>query len=246
MPVHFRPGLIRWAPLDGLGRLSELQIETEAVRTLVLDVGRNVENERGLLDAERVRTRVVGAKHQHAIGRPVPVVLVVALERRPEHDVPPWARRGLCFPGHVSVGVRFAPCGDILRRCRRREQENGHDRKAGRKPHERSRPTLSAGAAPSPVRPAMRLRSRDLSPRAPLASVSEAPAISSLEPEAPESCGRQGQPCRQQRRREHHEAEDCRAPNGGRAEGAVPGEIEGRASGATCLRRHVPSVDGWA
>ena len=76
----------------------------EAVSSPCIDVGRGIHHQRGLLNAERVAASVVRAKHENAVRRAVPVVLVITLERPAEFDVPPGvlirlsSRRGWSAP----------------------------------------------------------------------------------------------------------------------------------------------------
>ncbi len=90
--VDVGPGLVRGTALNGVRRLPELQVDAETVASPGLDVGRRVDHQRRLLDAESIAAGVVRTQHQHAVRRRVPVALIVTLERRPEGDVAPRVR----------------------------------------------------------------------------------------------------------------------------------------------------------
>jgi hypothetical protein len=66
-----------------------LQVEPEAERLAGRSIRHALNHECGLLNAEDVRARVVGAQQVDAIRWPVGVVFVVALERHPERDALP-------------------------------------------------------------------------------------------------------------------------------------------------------------
>ena len=74
------------ATLQRFGSLAELQIDAQAVSAARIDVGRGIHHQRGLLNAKRVAASVVRAKHENAVRRAVPVVLVVPFERPTEFN----------------------------------------------------------------------------------------------------------------------------------------------------------------
>ena len=120
--IDARTRLVRGAALDRFRRLPELQVDTQAVAAPGLDVRCGVHHEGHLLDAECVGARIVRSKHEAPVRRAVPVVLIVALQRRAELDVAPGVGRRL------SAGER------------RRKDDRGGQRAA------------YGGGAPSPAR----------------------------------------------------------------------------------------------
>src|SRR4029450_10421827 len=92
----------------------------------VLELWRLLDDDRGLLEAEDVGARVVGAQQVDSVVRAVPVVLVVAFQRHAELDV----LERIFFGRRRRVGRRLLPrVGSVLRERRarrggeRREQE---------------------------------------------------------------------------------------------------------------------------
>ena len=94
MAIHVRPRLVRGAALHGFRGLSELQIDAGAESAAGRDVRGTFDNQVRLLDAEDIRTRVVGAQQVDAIVRLVAVELVEPFEARSEQDVLERVRLG--------------------------------------------------------------------------------------------------------------------------------------------------------
>ena len=98
MPINVWARLVGCTALNGFSRLAELQVDPRAEPAALLDIRSAVDDDRGLLDAEDVVARVVGAQEVDPIVRPVPIELVVALERHAKEHVPERigrVRRGL-------------------------------------------------------------------------------------------------------------------------------------------------------
>src|ERR1700751_557535 len=78
--VDIRTRLVYGIALQGFRRLAVLQIEAESVATVGRDVGIEVEDEIGLIDAERIAEDIVGAQIVNAAGGLIEVEFVVAVK----------------------------------------------------------------------------------------------------------------------------------------------------------------------
>src|SRR5208337_2648789 len=78
--IDIRTRLVDGVALQGLGRLTKLQVESNAISSFGCDVGIEGENEIGLIDAEDIAEDVVSANIIGATWWSVEVVFIIAIE----------------------------------------------------------------------------------------------------------------------------------------------------------------------
>src|SRR3989442_14267757 len=107
------------AALQGLRRLAILQVQARAEAAACRWVGRALDNQPSLVQAEAVAGHVVGAQQVDAPGGAVEVVTVVAVEGKAERRLAEEVRWGFCpLGGFGMVWTWSARCGHVARKAR--------------------------------------------------------------------------------------------------------------------------------